>query len=140
MFTIIYRRLQRYFFWIKTLSLVLIVVAVGYVIMYIPPLLTSVLVVTILIFLAVLIILSYVISSKYALLIALGAGFLLFLRVVDLLTIINLVLLAGFLGLLGFYFKKPKEEKTQSENQTPHPKHVLFPKNWPFRVGRKSKE
>lgn len=124
MFTIIYRRLQKYFFWIKPLTLLGCVLSLGYLIVYIPPLLPSILGATLLIFLSLVIFLSYIINSRLALLLALLVSFLVFFKSVELLTIVNVALLVVFLVLLWFYFRKPKEEKPE----------VLFPKGWPFRT------
>lgn len=118
MFTIIYRRLQKYFFWIKSLTLLGCVLSLGYLIVYIPPLLPSILGAILLIFLSLVIFLSYIINSRLALLLALLVSFLVFFKSVELLTIINVALLVVFLVLLWFYFRKPKP----------------FPKSWPFRT------
>lgn len=111
-------------------------------VMYTPPTLTSILVAAILLWLATLTLLSFFVSSKLALIVAFGVSFVMFLKAVDLLTIINVVLLVAFLVLLIFYFRKPKEDIKDGGPTEPRAelrRDILFPKGWPFRVGRRRK-
>lgn len=137
MFNIIGRRLQRYYFWLKLLLVLVSGTAVGVSVYYTEPDLLKVLGVTILIWIFLLSLLSLFINSRTALLLSIGVSFLLFLRAVDLLTPVNLVLLLAFLALLGIYFRNPKQQKEPAPEAPVHRKEVLFPKNWPFRVDKK---
>ncbi len=140
MFNIIYRRLQKYSLLIKLFLLVISGTSLGLLIYYTTPLLTYVLIAVILAWIFLLTMMSFLINIRGALILATGVGFLLFLKAVDLLTVINLILLITFLVLLGFYFKNPKAEKNASEPKSELPQKVLFPKGWPFRVAKKGKQ
>lgn len=140
MFNIIYRRLQKYSLWIKLLLLVCSGSGFGALIYYTPPQLSFLLLAVLLAWIFLLMLLSFVINIRSALILSIGASFLVFLKAVDLLTPINLVLLSIFLILLSFYFRNPKQERPTGDAQPLLPKEVLFPKGWPFRVAKKRKE
>lgn len=133
MFNIIYRRLQKYSIWLKLVVLLASGAGLGSLIYYTTPLLSYLLVAVVLAWLFLLMLLSFVMNIRSALILSIGASFLIFLKAVDLLTPINLVLLTAFLVLLGFYFRNPKEEKEPAPEAPAHRKDVLFPKGWPFR-------
>lgn len=133
MFIIIYRRLQKYAFWLKLLTLIVSLGGLGALIYYTPPLLPNVLGAVVLVFLILVIVLAFFINARLAFLASIAGSFLIFLRAVDLLTIVNVILLLAFLILLWFYFKKTPVEKS-IDPLPPHEKKVLFPKGWPFRV------
>lgn len=137
MFTIIYRRLQKYSFWLKILGLMLSGLGLVAIFYYTAPNLQLVFLSSILIFFFIWMFFSLFLANKLALLISILASFLLFFKAVDLLTIANVVLLCAFVVLLWLYFRKSKVVKQETENKPQHSTDTLFPKGWPFGVKRK---
>lgn len=106
LFTIFLRRIQRFLLPIKIVSLIILISCLIFLIINVPPGIGAITLFAVLLFLLLAIILSFFQGSKVSLFISLAISFLLFLRVVDLFTIINFVLLALFLVLLGLYLRK----------------------------------
>ena len=99
------RRIQRYILPIKIVTLLFSFTCLSYLIFQIPPTVLSITAFGLLLFLFLSLLLSFFLSMGKALLISLAISFILFLRAVDLLTTINLVLFVIFLGLLILYFR-----------------------------------
>lgn len=140
MFNIIRRVLQKYYGVIKVLALIASAGGLAALIYYSPPSLINILVATLLLWIFAFVLSSFFLRPGLAILGSTGIAFIIFLRVVDLLTIVNVLLLVVFLVLLGIYFRKPKMEKKDSEEKVGHRKEVVFPKGWPFRVDKKKEE
>ncbi len=100
------RRIQRYIPVIKIVVLLAAVFSLGYLIFQTAPSLGGLVVFGLLVFLILAIILSFFLSTGRAFLTAIAVAFVLFLKSVDLLSPVNLVLLAVFLLLLGLYLYK----------------------------------
>jgi len=104
------RRIQRYILAIKIVALVFSLVYFAYLVVMTPPTILTITVFGLLLFLVLSITSSFFLSMGKALLLSLVISFILFLRAVDLLTPINLILFTIFLGLLILYFR-PKGVK-----------------------------
>lgn len=100
------RRIQRYIPLIKIAALVAAMASLVYLIFQTAPTLVGLVIFGLLVFLTLAIILSFFLATGRAFLIAVAVAFVLFLKTVDLLSPVNLVLLAVFLLLLGLYLYK----------------------------------
>src|SRR6186997_2575692 len=122
MFTIIYRRLQRYSLVLKLLGLVFSVSGIAALAYFSSPELLNILLAAFLLWLGSFCLLSFFVNSRVSLLASVALAFLVFLKAVDLLTTLNLILLFTFLVLLMLYFRNPKEVKQQTEKPQEHRK------------------
>lgn len=108
MFSILFRRLQKYLSGVKVLVLIASLGGVGFLVFNTQPTVATILVVGILIFCFLMTLFSVFVRTKTAFLVSLSASFILFLKAVDLLTILNLGLLALLIVFLVFYlYKQP---------------------------------
>lgn len=99
MFSIFLRRIQRFLLPVKILLLALFGSSLVYLIINVSPEVGSITLASLLIFFILAIILN-------SLIIPLSISFLIFLKAVDLLSPLNLILFAVFLVLLGLYLRK----------------------------------
>jgi len=106
MFSIILRRIQRILLPIKMVLLIAFIASLIYCFINTSPTLTTIVFVSIAIFFILAIVLNFRLSAGKSLLAALGVSFVVFLRAVNLLSAVNLALLALFLLLLGLYLQK----------------------------------
>jgi hypothetical protein len=106
MFSILFRRLQKFLRPLKFLVLVGSLAGIVYMILNVSPTVVTILGVTLLIFVFLMTFFSVFSKTKTAFLVALLASFLLFLKAVDLLTPLNLGLFALFVVFLAFYLYK----------------------------------
>lgn len=106
MFSIFLRRIQKFLLPIKVAVLVGLSGSLVYVFAAVPPGIGSIAFVSLSIFFLLAIILNFFRNTQQSLLISLAVSFLMFLRAVNLLSVINLGLFAAFLVLLGLYLYK----------------------------------
>lgn len=103
MFSIFLRRIQRILLPIKILIILGALLLMGYLVINFSPSIGLIAFFSFLLFTFFSIIFNFFLSANRSLLTALAVAFILFLRAVSLLSVINLALLALFLLLLGLY-------------------------------------
>lgn len=111
-----------------------------YLIINTAPDLTNILIATSLLALALFSLGAVFVNSRISLLVTTAICFPLFLKAVDLVTPTNVTLFIAFLILLAFYFKQNPPPKKEVSSTIHLPTHTLFPKGWPFQVGKKRKK
>ena len=105
-FTIFLRRIQRFALPVKIISLIILTASLIFLIVNVPPGVGSITLAALLLFPLLVIILSFFRTTRFSLLAALTVSFFLFLRAVDLLSPVNIILFVIFLLLLGLYMRK----------------------------------
>lgn len=106
MFSIFFRRIQRFLLPIKIILLLITFPNLVYIVINFPPSLTGIIVFTLVFFIDLATVLSFFLTTNRYLLTSLVITFLLFLRAVDLFSILNLLLFCVFIILLAFYLRK----------------------------------
>jgi hypothetical protein len=106
MFSIFFRRIQRFLLPIKIILLLIALPNLVYIVINFPPSLSGIIIFALIFFITLATILSFFLSTNRYLLTALTITFLLFLRAVDLFSTLNLLLFCVFIVLLAFYLRK----------------------------------
>lgn len=101
-----FRQIQAILLPLKIIFLLVLAVLISLFIIYTPPTLENIITVSVILFFLLETLLSFFLSTHSSLLISLGVSFVLFLRAVNLLTFVNIILLALFLFFLSIYLQK----------------------------------
>lgn len=129
MFSIFFRRLQKFIPFLRVAFLVLSALGLAGIIFFIEPDLSAIVLAALLIIVACVTLFSFVLSGRLSFLIALASGFFFFLKGVDLLSPINIGMFIVFLVLLGLYLKPEVRSHSEVSSPTVVPsrfRHSLF--------------